>query len=204
MFLSYRCELADGMARTALYLTVTSSKANYLCSLPYLSQILRTTPQMSGSSPGSAFSKVWMSLKLMTASDVTSEGLKVHSWQRFGNTRGADEAFLFAQMQGAWSKKLDTHKVVCVIQLQEIYTKYMNIPRFSFIAASYHSQVKPQAVPRVSFLVPSPHSICSEKSHCLPYTTESSMAELTATTPRSQPSSCSSSQQISWPCWCLL
>ena len=118
--LSYRCKLADGTARIALHLTVTSSKVNYPCSLPYLSQILRTIPQVSGSSPDSAFSKGWTSLNRgaflrtihkskLTASDVTSEGLKVHTQQRFGNTRGADEPFLFAQMHGAWSKELDTH-----------------------------------------------------------------------------------------------
>lgn len=80
----------------------------------------------------------------------------------------------------------------------------MNTPRFSHIAAFCHTQVKPQAAPWVSFLVPSLQSVCSEKTHCLPYTTKSSMAELTVTTLKSQPNSCSSLQQINGPCWCSL
>lgn len=48
-FQSYRCEAACGTARTALYMIVTFSKANYLCSLLCLSQALGTTPWVSGS-----------------------------------------------------------------------------------------------------------------------------------------------------------
>lgn len=217
MFLSCRCELAEGTARTTLHLTVTSNKANYLCSLPYFSQMLRTTPQMSGSSPDSAFSKAWMSLNpgafLRTIHKSNkNDSIRCHKW----SFKGTFSVEIWKYKGSRWSIPVCTdagmlkqraghaHKVVWVIPPQEICTKYTNMPRFSFIAASYHTQAKPQAVPRVSFLVPSLHSVCSEKSHCLPYTAKSSMAELTATTLRSQPSSHRNLQQISCPCWCLL
>lgn len=126
-----------------------------------------------------------------------NDSIRCHKW-RF---KGIFSAEIWKYKGSWWSipvctdagslKQRAGHKVVWVIQPQEIYTKHTNIPRFSFIAVSNHTQVKPQAVPSVSFPVPSLHSVWSEKSRCLPYRTKSSMAELTATTLRSQPSSCS-------------
>lgn len=117
IFQSYRCEAAGGASRTTLHLIVAFSKANYLCSLLPLSQILGTTPWMSDSRPNHTFSKAWVSLSpeafLRTIyKSNKNDSIRCHNSMFKGTfsaefeIREIDEAFLFAQMQGAWSKEL--------------------------------------------------------------------------------------------------